>query len=128
MNLFDHELTPDEALHLDSLIDTGSYDPYLLLVGSMLKDDQYLPTKQQSETIMKHIGDSDKFQPKTAPTEHVVEPKISNIEHTDDSSVQKSPENKNPSVQYIKLPDASVQFRKHKQKQSKTKSNNESSK
>lgn len=128
MDLFDHKLTTDEALHLDSLLDTGSYDPYLLLVGSMMKDGSYLPTKQQSEEIMKHIGDSNDFQSKTEKRESKIanvepesEPKIANID-------KESPENKNPTLQYIKLPDASVKLRKYKQKQSKTKRDNESSK
>ena len=129
MDLFDHKLTTNEALHLDSLLDTGGYDPYLLLVGSMMKDENYLPTKHQSEQIMKHIGDSEKFQQTSNVERTQNEPKIANVEPQNEpkiANVEPETENKNPTLQYIKLPDASIQRRKYKQKQSKAQGNNES--
>lgn len=121
MDLFDHKLTTNEAIHLDSLLDTGSYDPYLLLVGSMLKDNQYLPSQQTSAKIMQHIGDinepnnNNKVEPQR-------EPKIIDVPNVEEEDAK----NKNPRIQYIKLPDATIERRKHKSKQNKTKRDNES--
>ena len=114
MDLFDRKLTTDEALHLDSLIDTGGYDPYLLLVSTMMKDPEYLPSRQQTDKIMNHISAQD--APKTV--------------HNAPETVHDTPEteNKNLPSKYIKLPDATIQRRKHKSKQTKTKIHNESTK
>ena len=119
MDLFDRKLTTDEALHLDSLIDTGGYDPYLLLVSTMMKDPEYLPSRQQTDKIMNHISAQD--APKTV---HNAPETV----HDTPETVHDTPENKNLPSKYIKLPDATIQRRKHKSKQTKTKIHNESTK
>ena len=114
MDLFDKKLTWEEALHYDSMIDSGHYNPHFLLVSKMLQDDKYLPNQEQSSKIMDYIDKSAKMEQTNQTTQEPtkkMEPPIQKKEETDTTN------KKNNTKRYIKLPNATIRKHKHKFKQ-----------
>ena len=118
MDLFNNKLTFNETLQFDSLIDNGHYDPHLILIGSMMKNPEYVPSSEESQKILHHLKISDNKPAPTEPptTEPTTEPEMDNTE----CKTESIKENKNKSKTYIKLPNASITIHKHKFKQLST--------
>ena len=110
MDLFDKKLSLEETMQFDSLIDNGSYDPHLILLTTMMKNPNYVPSSEQSKEIMQHIQNPTHHTQTPTPDKDIV------IVDKDMNKMSK-PENKNIRKTYIKLPNATIKLHKHKFKQ-----------
>ena len=114
MSLFDQELSFQEAITIDSLLDSGGISPEMFLMTDA--GQSFFPDKDTSDTVMKHLDS----QPPNNTNAH-------ETTNEEPQNIKNIPEKKNPKRQYIKLPDATIRKRhSYKPKQSEAKGHNES--
>ena len=115
MSIFDKELTFEEALSIDTLLDSGGISPEMFLMTDA--GQQLFPNRETTTAVLKHLENN--------PQNSIIEPKTNTIETDNNMEQTEEQQKKNPKREYIKLPDASIRKRRvHKPKQSKAKRHN----
>ena len=114
MSIFDQDLSFEEALGIDSLLDSGGISPEMFL---MTEEGQKLfPNRDTTQTVMEYLD-----------TQHTISPENSVQPTEENKTSTEEQQKKNPKRQYIKLEDATISKRSaNKSKHSKTKGYNES--
>lgn len=122
-DLFNKDLSFDEAMQYDSLIDNGTYDPHLILCASLMKNPEYIPSSEQAKNIMNHINNTQQTESVETKSETTG---VETVETKPEPSAE-TPVKKNKRKQYIKLPDARIEKHSDKYESLETQTNNESS-
>ena len=115
-DIFDKKLSWEEALQYDSLIDSGTYDPHLILFASMMNNSEYLPSNEQSKNILQHIENE-----KT----NIEEEPLENTENIENNKNMEKEKEKNKGKEYIKLPDARIKNHSNQYESIETQNHNE---
>ena len=99
-DLFGKELSFNDVLQYDSLIENGTYDTNLLLCATIMNNPDYTPSSDVAKNVLNHI-DKKQIAPPTQPVSEPA-PKEPTPEPPKEDKISKTKIKR----EYIQLPDA----------------------